>query len=110
MVFNVIPGYDSEMGKLAGELTIGKYAPGTRGTLLDVSFVTGADVPQDLMTVTTSVTSSEHGKAEIVTQDVTLGGELKIVVTPDEGYRLDSLTVNGKEYSAYGGVQTQFEG
>ena len=31
-------------------------------------------------------------------------------VTPDEGYRLDSLTVNGKDYAAYGGVQTQYEG
>ena len=110
MVFNVIPGYNSQMGKLAGALTIGKYAPDTRGTLLDVSFVTGSDVPQDLMTVTTSVTSSEHGKAEIVTQNVALGGELKIVVTPEDGYRLDTLTINGKDYAAYGGVQTQFEG
>lgn len=109
-VFNVIPGYDSQMTKLAGALTIGKYAPGTRGTLLDVSFVTGSDVPQDLMNVTTSVTSPEHGKAEIVTQNVALGGELKIVVTPEDGYRLDTLTVNGKDYAAYGGVQTQFEG
>ena len=109
-MFNVIPGYDSQMTKLAGALTIGKYAPGTRGTLLDVSFVTGSDVPEDMMTVTTSVASSEHGKAEIVTQNVALGGELQIVVTPDEGYRLDSLTVNGKDYAAYSGVQTQYEG
>lgn len=109
-VFNVIPGYDSQMTKLAGALTIGKYAPGTRGTLLDVSFVTGSDVPENLMTVTTSVASSEHGKAEIVTQNVALGGELKIVVTPDADYRLDSLTVNGKDYKVYSGVQAQREG
>ena len=109
-VFNVIPGYDSQMTKLAGALTIGKYAPGTRGTLLDVSFVTGSDVPEDLMTVTTSVAPSENGKAKIVTQNVALGGELKIVVTPDEGYRLDSLTVNGKDYKAYSGVQEQYDG
>lgn len=109
-VFNVIPGYDSQMTKLAGALTIGKYAPGTRGTLLDASFVTGSDVPEDLMAVTTSVAPSENGKAEIVTQNVALGGELKIVVTPKEDYRLDSLTVNGKDYKAYSGVQTQREG
>ncbi len=108
-VFNVIPGDGSQMKKLSGALTLGKYAPWTRGTLLETTFCTGSDVPA-LFDVEYSVNASANGKVEVVTQNVTVGGELKLVATPESGCRLSALTINGIAYTSYGGVQTQLDG
>lgn len=108
-VFNIIPGDGSQMTKLNGALTLGKYAPETRGTLLEVSFCTGEDVPA-LFDAEYTVNTPENGSVEVTSPSVAVGSELKIVATPESGYRVETLTINGIAYTSYSGVQTQLDG
>lgn len=108
-VFNIIPGDGSQMKKLSGALTLGKYAPNTRGTLLEVSFCTGSEVPA-LFDAEYTVNTPENGSVEVTSQSVAVGSELKIVATPESGYRVQTLTINGIAYTSYSGVQTQLDG
>ena len=108
-VFNIIPGDGSQMTKLNGALTLGKYAPDTRGTLLEVSFCTGEDVPA-LFDAEYTVNTPANGSVEVTSPSVAVGSELKIVATPESGYRVETLTINGIAYTSYSGVQTQLDG
>lgn len=108
-VFNIIPGDGSQMTKLNGALTLGKYAPETRGTLLEVSFCTGEDVPA-LFDAEYTVNTPANGSVEVTSPSVAVGSELKIVATPESGYRVETLTINGIAYTSYSGVQTQLDG
>lgn len=47
---------------------------------------------------------------EVTSQSVAVGSELKIVATPESGYRVETLTINGIAYTSYSGVQTQLDG
>ena len=109
-VFNIIPGDGSQMTKLNGALTLGKYAPETRGTLLDVSFCTGSEVPALFVDAEYTFNTPENGSVKVTSPSVAVGSELKIVATPESGYRVEMLTINGIAYTLYSGVQTQLDG
>lgn len=109
-VFNIIPGDGSQMKKLNGALTLGKYAPNTSGTLLDVSFCTGSEVPALFDAAEYTVNTPANGSVEVTSPSVAVGSELKIVATPESGYRVETLTINGIAYTLYSGVQTQLDG
>lgn len=109
-VFNIIPGDGSQMKKLNGALTLGKYAPNTSGTLLEVSFCTGEDVPALFVDAEYTFNTPENGSVEVTSPSVAVGSELKIVATPESGYRVETLTINGIAYTLYSGVQTQLDG
>lgn len=109
-VFNIIPGDGSQMKKLNGALTLGKYAPNTSGTLLDVSFCTGSEVPALFVDAEYTFNTPENGSVEVTSPSVAVGSELKIVATPESGYRVETLTINGIAYTLYSGVQTQLDG
>lgn len=83
--------YASQQGHWAiGALTAAQDAQ------IDFVLVEDAEAVEDLVKLDVTVQTATNGSVTVENKDaLTVGDEVKITVTPEEGYRLDELTVNG---------------
>ena len=77
----------------------GLVGVGIMDTTGSVSGIRYSETDPDKVAVTSNADSFANGTMSV--SDVTLGGNLVITVTPDDGYVVSGVTVNGEEYTSF---------
>lgn len=54
------------------------------------------------------ITVGENGSAEVTS--AVFGGDFTVEMTPESGYSVNTLTINGRDYSTFGGYTVANEG
>lgn len=90
-----MPAAVADTAALVGFRTQGKDS----AEISDIDFDMGADAVTDAIGVTVEKETATHGTVS-ATDGARLGGDVTLTLTPDEGYEVNSLTVDGTNVTA----------